>query len=151
MKSKSERLETIRKLVQEKRIGTQEDLVKELEKQGYEATQATVSRDIMELRLQKMRTLEGSIYVLPQIGPVEEIEHLQRMLKDFVTRIIRAQNLIILRTLPGAAQGVASAVDNARWSEILGTIAGDDTILLVTADSKTGVSVTKKLEELKSS
>ena len=149
MKSKSERLEAIRKLVQEKRIGTQEDLAKELEKQGYEATQATVSRDIMELRLQKMRTSEGSIYVLPQIGPVEEIEHLQRMLKDFVSRIIRAQNLIILRTLPGAAQGVASAVDSVRWSEILGTIAGDDTILLVTADSRTGVTVTKKLEELR--
>jgi transcriptional regulator of arginine metabolism len=151
VKSKSERLEAIRKLVQEKRIGTQEDLVKELEKQGFGATQATVSRDIMELRLQKIRTAEGSIYTLPQMGPIEEIDHLQRMLKDFVNGIIRTGNLIVLRTSPGTAQGVASAVDNVRWGEVLGTIAGDDTILLVTVSSKTSVSVLKRLEELKRS
>jgi len=151
MKSRIERLDAIRKLVQEKRIGTQEELVKELRKQGFEATQATASRDIMELRLQKIRTAEGSMYTLPQTGPIEEINHLQRMLKDFVNGIIRTGNLIVLRTSPGTAQGVASAVDNVRWEEVLGTIAGDDTILLVTVSSKTGVSVIKRLEELKSS
>ena len=151
VKSKSERLEVIRKLIQKKKIGTQKEMVKELARQGFEATQATVSRDIVELCLQKIRTVEGNIYVLPQTGAIGEIDHLQRMLKDFVNGIIRTENLIVLKTSPGAAQGVASAVDNVRWGEILGTIAGDDTILLVTTSSKTSVLVLKRLEELKRS
>lgn len=151
MEIKIKRLETIRRLVQEKRIGTQEDLVYELAKEGFEATQATVSRDISELRLQKIRTAQGSMYVLPQIGPVGEIEHLRRMVQDFVNDITRAGNLIVLKTSAGAAQGVAAAVDSTRWAEILGTIAGDDTILLVTSSTKTGVTVLKRFEELRSS
>lgn len=151
MRSKSERLEAIRKLVQEKRMGTQEELVKELEKQGFEATQATVSRDILELRLQKVRTAEGSIYLLPLTGPFEDVDHLRRMLKQFVHAIARTGNLVILRTSAGAAQGVASVLDNVRLPEVLGTIAGDDTILLVAASNKAGVSAINRLEELKSS
>ncbi len=150
MKSKSDRLAKIRKLVQEKKIGTQEAMVKELVKQGFATTQATVSRDIVELRLQKIRTAEGSIYALPQTGVVGEIDHMRRMLKDFVSAIRRAGNLIVLKTSPGAAQGVASALDNARWGEILGTVAGDDTILLVTPSTRAGISIIKRLQELKS-
>jgi transcriptional regulator of arginine metabolism len=151
LKSKVARQDAIRRLVQEKRLSTQGELVKELAGEGFEATQATVSRDILELRLQKIRTAHGSIYVLPQTGIAEEIEHLQRMLSDFANAITRAGNLIILKTSPGAAQGVAAALDNTRWVEIIGTIAGDDTILLVTADSKSSRMVARKLEKLRSS
>lgn len=149
MKFKNNRLNTIRKLVQEQSFSTQEDIARELKKHGYEATQATVSRDILRLRLQKIRTMQGSIYVLPQTGITEEIGHLQRMLDDFVNDIARAGNLIVLKTSPGSAQGVASALDNIRWAEIVGTIAGDDTILLITVDEKIAASVVEKLEEVR--
>ncbi len=151
VKSKVARQEAIRRLVQEKRLSTQGELVKELTKEGFSATQATVSRDILEMRLQKIRTSHGSIYVLPQTGIAEEIEHLQRMLSDFVNAITRAGNLVVVKTSPGAAQGVAAALDNTRWVEIVGTIAGDDTILLIAADNKGSRMITRRLEKLKSS
>ena len=151
VKAKSDRLNEIRRLVLEKKISTQDEIVTELREQGFEATQATVSRDIVELRLHKIRTDSGSIYILPQTGVAGEAEYLRRMLREFVNTITRAGNLIVVKTAPGAAQGVGSAIDNTRWEEIVGTIAGDDTILVVTENSETGVLVLKRLEDLKSS
>jgi len=146
---RSKRLELIRRLVSEKRIGTQKELVNEIERQGFSVTQATVSRDIADLRLRKTRDEGGSIYILPQGSPLKETDHLRRMLKDFVSGIVATGNLIILKTQPGSAQGVASAIDNVRWVDILGTIAGDDTILVVSLNDRTAISVLAKLEDLK--
>lgn len=149
VKAKIDRLNAIRSVVLEKKISTQDEIVTELRKKGFKATQATISRDIVELRLHKIRTDSGSIYILSQTGVAGEAEYLRRMLGEFVNTIVRAGNLIVIRTTPGAAQGVGSAIDNTRWEEIAGTIAGDDTILVVTENSETGVLVLKRLEDLK--
>ncbi len=151
MKTKSDRLNAIRRLVLEKKISTQDEIVTKLREKGYKATQATVSRDIVELRLHKIRTDSGNIYVLPQTGVAGEAEYLRRMLREFVSTISRAGNLIVVKTAPGAAQGVGSAIDSTRWEEIVGNIAGDDTILVVTKNNETGVLVLRRLEDLKSS
>ncbi len=152
MRLKGERHAAIREIVELKRIHTQEELVSELQKLGYEVTQATISRDISELGLLKVRMGDGtSIYALPEgkfIG--DETEHLRRMLEDFVVSLNRSGNLIVVKTTPGTAQGVASALDGVRWEEVLGTVAGDDTILVVTHNSREGASVLARLNELKS-
>lgn len=139
MRNRTARLGAIRRLVGEKEIGTQEELRRELELLNHRVTQATVSRDMATLRLEKTRRGEGRVaYSLP------EIERL-RSLSDFVTGVQAASNLVIVRTSPGAAQGVAAALDAVGWTEILGTVAGDDTILAVTREEAAAQSLTGRL------
>lgn len=143
MKAKKERLETIRWLVESKDIGTHEEIVKELGKLGLEVTQATVSRDVVALGLKKVRRGGRNIYLLP------ETEEVRRMLKDFTKEVEYSRNLIVVKTLPGTAQGVASKLDSLSWPELVGTVAGDDTVLVVTKNDESGQKITEKLVKLK--
>ena len=147
---KSQRQEAIKEIVRKKRIGTQRELVLELKKKGYSATQATLSRDIGELGLQKGNEKGVIFYTLPPgmiLGDREN--HLRALVKDFVLETTQASNLIVVKTLPGAAPSVASSFDNVRWDEILGTVAGDDTILIVTQNNSLGNKVCERLKEIK--
>ena len=140
--TKSYRQGQILKLIRGKRIHTQEDLAQELKDQGIAATQVTLSRDIRDLRLVKTR--EGYQEMAPEeIGPQFSI-----LAGEFLKDVLRAQNMVVLKTSPGHANSVAVALDGEQWPEVVGTIAGDDTIFVITPDNPTAESVQEKLLEL---
>ena len=129
----------ILKLIRAKRILTQEDLARELKhSQGIDTTQVTLSRDVRELGL--LKTPEGYRQVSAASGP-----DLAIVIGEFLQDVRAAQNLIVLRTSPGNANALAVALDKENWPEIVGTIAGDDTVLIVAADSATAEQLRKKL------
>jgi transcriptional regulator of arginine metabolism len=103
-----------------------------LEQAGFHVTQATVSRDIKEMMLIKVPNAEGGYrYAYPRdLGNMLTPGRLQRTLRDAVLDIRSGENIVVLRTMPGTAQGVAFALDYAKWPEVLGTVAGDDTIFV---------------------
>jgi transcriptional regulator of arginine metabolism len=131
--NKSFRHGQILKLIRATQIHTQDDLAKELRRVGIPATQVTLSRDIRELGLVKTsngyaKAVEVAASAKPDVASA---------VRDFVLDIKIAQNLLVLRTPPAHANAVASPLDLADWPEITGTIAGDDTVLVVTPDAKT--------------
>lgn len=129
---KTIRQRRILEIIEHKPIETQEDLAEELRKLGFEVTQATVSRDIKELRLVKNPSGQGTYrYALPREALRGHGDRMSRMFQDSVTHMDYSENLIVIKTLPGTANAVASTIDAAQWEEILGTVAGDDNILIV--------------------
>lgn len=128
---KTKRHKRILELIQNQTISTQEEVAEALRKEGFNVTQATVSRDIKELGLIKVSIGDDlSKYALPMEITVSE-RRLKFMIKEFVLRYDYSENIIVLKTPPGTAQAVASVIDNAQWKEVIGTVAGDDTILLI--------------------
>jgi len=125
MRKRNLRQETIRNIVRRERVRTQRDLVDFLKADGFSCTQATVSRDIADMGLRKV---PDGVYVL-----AEDI-HLQRMVSELVEMVVRSQQLVIIKTKAGGGQSVAAALDAASLQGILGSIAGDDTILVIAAD-----------------
>ena len=136
--SKSFRQGQILKLIRAKSISTQDDLAQELKKQGIAATQVTLSRDIRDLGLAK--TPEG----YRQIVPSDAGHHFATLASEFLQDVRLAQNLVVLKTSPGHANSVAVALDDEEWPEVVGTLAGDDTILVITPDNATAESVRGK-------
>jgi len=132
-------------LISSRPIETQEELATLLSQSGFEVTQATVSRDVKELRLVKVPLGENRYgYALPPDMPKGSIDpRLRRIFRESVISMDYSENLIVIKTLPGSAQGVAYAVDNMDWEEILGSLAGDDTILVI---AKHKDQVTKVME-----
>ena len=126
MSVRDDRHESLRQIVRTNKISTQKELVCALQNEGFNATQGTVSRDIADLNLQKAQ----GVYVLPQDL------HLSQLMHSLVTDIKCAQNQIIIHTQPGAAQSVAAAIDDAQLSGVLGSIAGDDTILVISENDR---------------
>ena len=140
--SKAYRHGQILNLIRTKSIHTQDELAQELNKLGVAATQVTLSRDIRELRLAK--TPDGYREILSEeTGP-----QLAQLATEFLHDVRAAQNLVVLKTSPGHANSVAVALDAEKWPEIVGTIAGDDTILVIAPDNSTAESVRKKLMQL---
>lgn len=147
---KVRRQETLKELIKEKRIETQQELVRELKKLGFKTTQTTVSRDISELRVQRVKRNGKYAYTLPEeLSPGGEQNRLMNMIRDFVLAILKSRNLVVVKTSPGTAQGVAQALDGQKWEEILGTVAGDDTILVIAKDDRSGSKILKQLEEMR--
>ena len=147
---KSKRQEAIKEILSKKRIGTQRELVLELKMEGFKTTQATLSRDIGELGLQKSQETGVKFYTLPTgIVLGERESRLRTMVRDFVLGVAQAQNLIVIKTSPGAAPSVAASIDYVPWDEILGTVAGDDTILIITKTSRQGNKVCERLMRIK--
>lgn len=130
---KVRRQKKIVEIISQKKIQTQKELADSLRLSGFEVTQATVSRDVRELGLIKAPSEKNTVrYTLPGTpAPMQSDNRLKRSFKDSVVSLDHSENLIIIKTLPGEAQGVASAVDQAGWPEIVGTIGGDDTILVI--------------------
>jgi len=141
--SKSFRQGQILNLIRTKNISTQDELAHELKKLGVPATQVTLSRDIRDLRLAK--TAEG----YRQIAPAAAGPHLPTLAAEFLLDVRIAQNQVVLKTSPGHANSVAVALDDEEWPEVVGTLAGDDTILVIAPDNATaGVVRTKFLAML---
>jgi len=146
--AKPERHERIRELVQRHRVSSQEHLRQLLAEDGVDVAQATLSRDIRELRLIKVPDAEGHThYTLPPEA-WDASPPIQRLLPTLFVGAEGTGNLLVVRTLSGGAQAVAEAIDWEEWPEVLGTIAGDDTILLVLRNPDYVAPVQKRLEEL---
>ena len=146
--AKPERLAAIRTIIRENRVTNQEFLRERLVDRGFDVTQATLSRDIRELRLVKVPDAEGtSHYTLPP----ESWDHtppLARLLPTLFTAAEGTGNLLVVRTLAGGAQAVAEALDWEEWPEVLGTLGGDDTILVILRKPEFLPVIQKRLEEL---
>ena len=129
---KAKRQALIREIVENQSIQTQEELADALAAHGMVVTQATVSRDIKEMHLLKVLSEEGGYrYATMDKSEQGMNERLIRMLADSVVDMSSANNLIVIHTLPGSAHVAGEAVDSLHWPEVLGTIAGDDTILVI--------------------
>lgn len=130
--SKIQRHLKIRELITEKEIETQDDLVDRLKALGFNVTQATVSRDIKELQLVKVPTNSGKYkYSLPADQRYNPLEKLKRLIVDVFVKIDSASHFIVLKTLPGNAHSIGVLIDNLEWEEIMGSICGDDTCLII--------------------
>ncbi|MBM7598009.1 transcriptional regulator of arginine metabolism [Virgibacillus halotolerans] len=130
--SKIQRHIKIRELITEKEIETQDDLVDRLKSLGYNVTQATVSRDIKELHLVKVPSTNGTYkYSLPADQRFNPLDKLKRLIMDAFVKIDNASHFIVLKTLPGNAHAVGVLIDNLDWEEIMGSICGDDTCLII--------------------
>lgn len=146
---KNARQMAILSIIEKDNIETQEELAAKLRDIGIVVTQATVSRDIKELRLLKVLTPDGSY----KYATVDKAEHgvserLVRMFIDSVLSINYAENLIVIRTLPGSANAAGEAIDSMRWPEVLGTISGDNTIFVAVRSSEEAPAVVEKFQEI---
>lgn len=139
MKIKTQRLNVIRQLIAENKVGSQEELLNLLEAQGFSTTQATLSRDLKTLKVAKRPDIEGGYsYVLPEDDEQrEEDENGDVFPVSGLESIEFSGNMAVIKTRPGFANSIASVIDSQQPHEILGTIAGDDTILLI---SREGIS-----------
>lgn len=131
MANKRERHDTILEIINARVVSSQEDLRKMLLQRGWDVTQATLSRDLRELRLARVPTPEGARYAITD-GSIEESRAaLDTLLPQLFLRIEGVSEMLVLRTVPGGAQPIAAALDGEAWSDILGTVGGDDTILII--------------------
>ncbi|MCI7731378.1 arginine repressor [Enorma burkinafasonensis] len=138
-KKRNGRQDAIREIVRNKNVRTQRVLVEELKALGFDCTQATVSRDIADMGLRK---LPEGVYVL-----AEDL-HLQRMVSELVVEVVHAGNLVIVKAQPGTASGIAAAIDAAELPEVLGSLAGNDTILVVTSTDEDGAHLEQIISKL---
>lgn len=149
--SKSQRQHLLAKILEEQSVSSQAKLVELLRNEGIDVTQATLSRDLEELGAVKIRVPVGeSVYAIPD-NPTERVlpvDYLRRVLGEWLVEVSVSSNIIVLRTPPGSAHVVASAVDRAGLPEVIGTVAGDDTVLLVAASNTTGEEVAERLKDL---
>ncbi|MCG1022789.1 transcriptional regulator AhrC/ArgR [Sutcliffiella horikoshii] len=130
--TKGQRHIKIRELITNSEIETQDELVDRLKSLGFNVTQATVSRDIKELHLVKVPLLDGRYkYSLPADQRFNPLQKLKRSLMDAFVKIDIAGHMIVMKTMPGNANAIGVLIDNLDWSEILGTICGDDTCLII--------------------
>jgi transcriptional regulator of arginine metabolism len=130
--TKGQRHIKIREIIANHDIETQDELVDRLKKAGFNVTQATVSRDIKELHLVKVPLMDGRYkYSLPADQRFNPLQKLKRALMDAFVKIDAAGHLLVMKTLPGNAMAIGALIDNLDWEDILGTICGDDTILII--------------------
>ena len=149
--TKQQRQHRIAGLLEHYSVTSQGQLVELLTADGVVATQATVSRDLEEMGAIKVRASGGdSVYAIPDLPKEQRTpeDHLRRVLGDWVVEVEHSHNLVVLRTPPGSAHVVASAIDRAGLPAILGTVAGDDTILVVVAERSSGTKVARDLAQL---
>lgn len=146
---KSERQAKILDLIVKKEIGTQDELTEELEKAGYQVTQATVSRDIREMRLTKVALGKGKLrYVAYKESGEDLSQKYRRIFKDGFISMDNAQNILVIKTVSGMAMAVAAALDHMDFSEIVGSIAGDDTIMCAIRSIDDTVSLMRNLRKV---
>jgi transcriptional regulator of arginine metabolism len=146
--AKARRHEAIRELTNRHRVGSQEHLRELLAKRGFDVAQATLSRDIRELRLVKIPDVDGGHhYTLPPEAR-DNSPPLKRLLAALYVGAEGVRNMLVVKTLAGGAQAIAEAIDWEEWPEILGTLAGDDTILIIVRDDEYMEVIRDRIEEL---
>jgi transcriptional regulator of arginine metabolism len=149
--AKSQRQHRIAKLLGDQAVTSQGQLVELLAADGVVATQATVSRDLEDMGAVKVRVPGGeTVYAVPEL-PKDQVapeDHLRRVMGEWVVEVAQSQNLVVLRTPPGSAHVVASALDRTGVEGVLGTVAGDDTLIVVASERVGGAKVAKRLSAL---
>jgi transcriptional regulator of arginine metabolism len=138
MTTKVQRQAAIARLVGEHEVTSQPELIELLASQSIEATQATVSRDLDDIGAVKVRVASGNtVYAIPQFEPdrLAPLDQLRRVMGEWVAEVAHSGNIVVLRTPPGCAHVVASALDRSRVEGMLGTVAGDDTLMCISADA----------------
>jgi len=149
--AKQQRQHRIARLLEQHAVTSQSQLIELLAADGVVATQATVSRDLEELSAIKVRAAGGeSVYAIPELPKEQRTpeDHLRRVLGDWVVEVAHSHNLVVLRTPPGSAHVVGSAIDRAGMTGVIGTVAGDDTILVVASERSSGAKIAKRISEL---
>ena len=151
MTTKRQRQHKIATLLEQNEVSNQSQLVELLASDDVVATQATVSRDLEDLGAIKVRVRGGdAVYAIPEL-PKDQVapeDHLRRVFGDWVVEVSCSANLVVLRTPPGSAHVVASALDRSSLDEVLGTVAGDDTLVVVVAEEHRGSDVADRLRDL---
>ena len=149
---RTERLKLIRDLVKTKKIKSHEELIEELSSIGCDVTQSTISRDIKQLNLVKVRnSLQEEYYALSskyQVDPQFNIGKIKFKFKENVLSVDLSNNIIVVKTNSGEAQGVAAVIDGSNFEEILGTVAGDDTIICVLNSEDNAKKILKFFQQL---
>ena len=147
---KSKRQAKIMEIISNKNVETQEQLLAELEKAGFRSTQATISRDIKELRIVKELTSLGTYRYCAASREVTTsfTGRLNTIFRECITKFDYAQNIIVIHTLPGLASAAASAIDAMSLSVVLGTLAGDDTVMIVMRDNNAAAAFCGEIKSL---
>lgn len=147
---KTQRHAQIIDLIKHNDIETQEELTSRLKEMGFDTTQATVSRDIKELKLVKVPDENGKYKYALKIpdGEIRVSAKFKTILEETVLRVDVSTSIVVINTFPGMAQAAASAIDNMKWSEIVGTIAGDDTIFVALRTTDDALILCEKIKEL---
>ena len=148
---RTQRQHRILRVLQDQPVSSQAQLVQLLEAEGIVATQATVSRDLEDLGAVKVQIPGGAMaYAIPEMNreSSRSTDHLKRLLGEFVVEVAFSGNLVVLRTPPGSAHVVASAIDRSSMPDTLGTVAGDDTVLVVCTESVSGSEIAARFGEL---
>jgi transcriptional regulator of arginine metabolism len=146
MTTKFERQGTILRLVEERRLSTQEELAEALRESGFDAVQATVSRDIAQLGLVKVRDEDGRlVYALPGAADLDRLSELTSALRRWAMSLEPSGNLLVIHTPPGHANALAQAIDQARLPDVLGCVAGDDTIMVIAREGVAASSIESEL------
>jgi len=146
---KARRQAKILELIKHNIIETQEELAEALGGQGIPVTQATVSRDIKELQLNKAPTGDGRYrYTLPEEIPSVSWDKRRRIFQESVLGVEFSENLVVVKSLPGTAPGVASAIDHLGWPEMIGSVAGDDTVLVIIKPKEATFEVVERIRGL---
>jgi transcriptional regulator of arginine metabolism len=148
--AKPQRQHRVARLLAEHPVASQGQLVELLAAEGVAATQATVSRDLDDLGAIKVRGGGDTVYAIPEL-PTEQRapeDHLGRVFSEWVVEVAHSANLVVLRTPPGSAHVVGSALDRSGWTDVLGTVAGDDTLIVVVAEDVGGQAMAARLAEL---
>jgi transcriptional regulator of arginine metabolism len=148
MANKTERQNTIHELINARAVGSQEELRKLLRQRGWDVTQSTLSRDLREMRLARVPTADGSRYTVTDGEPDTGRAALDAMLPQLFDRIDGVGELLVLHTVPGGAQTIAYALDAEGWPDLLGTIAGDDTILLICRSAAAREKLSRRIKTL---
>jgi transcriptional regulator of arginine metabolism len=142
---KHHRQQTLLRLVGERQIATQEELVRALRGAGFRATQATVSRDIVELGLAKVARGGAHVYAAPDVASGGGPDRLRRFCEDYPVQGSLSGTMVVLRSLPGTANALAAAIDAARFPHVVGTLAGDDTVFIAVGRERETRGVLQRL------
>jgi transcriptional regulator of arginine metabolism len=145
---KNKRQEKILEIIEKYNVETQDDLIKHLRREGFEVTQATVSRDIRELKLAKGTSPDGVCKYALVSKKEHVIPRFNSALTESITKVDFAGNLIVVKTYPGMAGAVATCIDSFNISDIIGCVAGDDAILVVTRDDDTAEELSDKIRHM---
>lgn len=146
---KARRHTKILELIGEYQIDTQEELLKRLKEAGFDVTQATVSRDIKELRLVKILSADGKYRYANNQEPAKDLSgKFYSLFQDSAVDVDNAMNLVVVKCLTGMANAVCAALDSLRWDKVVGTVAGDDTVLVICKTEDTALQITADLKKL---
>ncbi len=144
--SKTARHKAILEVLDGGPVESQEALQHSLVRRGFDVGQATLSRDIHELKL--VKGPEGYTRIAETVTPETHLPSVMHLAHQFVVEIRQAQNMLVIKTTVGSAQPVAAALDASHWEEVVGTLAGDDTVLVIAADKKKASSLARRIREL---